>query len=214
EEGALLLAGHDVDALPAAHLLAQLATDAGLLVDLDLAQVLRPVLVRGVDAVEGADVDAHPAAVAVVGMDDRDRPLLALEHLGHVAPGVENGLVGADDPACAAVDAEPGLDQKGLLELARDGTRGAALLARGAAGAAPEPKAGRDAQVVTGERFDVRAGHRPALLRHLLRAGGDLLRGADRAPRLHRPLPPPGRTPGHLHARQQLARDRVDHRAR
>src|SRR5437016_14543653 len=73
EEGGLLLAGHDVDALPAAHLLAQLATDAGLLVDLDLAQVLRPVLVRGVDAVEGADVDAHPAAVAVVGMDEIGR---------------------------------------------------------------------------------------------------------------------------------------------
>src|SRR5207249_12084453 len=75
EEGCLLLAGHDVDALPAAHFLAQLAADAGLLVDLDLAQVLRAVLVRRVDAVEGADVDAHPAAVAVVGVDDRDRAL-------------------------------------------------------------------------------------------------------------------------------------------
>src|SRR5207253_1809988 len=112
EEGGLLLAGHDVDALPAAHFLAQLAADAGLLVDLDLAQVLRAVLVRRVDAVEGADVDAHPAAVAVVGVDDRDRALLALEHLGDVAPGIEDGLVGADDAARAAVDAEPGLDQE------------------------------------------------------------------------------------------------------
>src|SRR3989442_7000654 len=134
EVSGLLLAGHYVDALPAAHFLAQLAADAGLLVDLDLAQVLRAVLVRGVDAVEGADVDAHPAAVAVVGVNDRDRALLALQHLGDVAVGVEDGLVGADDAARAAVDAEPGLDQEGLLGLARDGVRGAALLAGGPAG--------------------------------------------------------------------------------
>src|SRR5207249_10395021 len=84
EEGALLLAGHDVDALPAAHLLAQLATDAGLLVDLDLAQVLRPVLVRGVDAVEGADVDAHPPPVPLAGMAAGNGPPWALSHLGPV----------------------------------------------------------------------------------------------------------------------------------
>src|SRR5207249_7724454 len=94
EEGCLLLARHDVDALPAAHFLAQLAADAGLLVDLDLTQVLRAVLARRVDAVEGADVDAHPAAVAVVGVHDRDRALLALEHLGHLAPVTEDGRVG------------------------------------------------------------------------------------------------------------------------
>src|SRR4030095_6352238 len=98
-EGPLVPAGHDVDALPATDLLAQLAADAGLLVDLDLAQVLRPVLVRRVDAVSGAHVDAHPAAVAVVGVDDRDRALLALEHLGDVPEGVEDGLVGADHAA-------------------------------------------------------------------------------------------------------------------
>src|SRR5437870_5758656 len=39
EEGGLLLAGHDVDAFPTADFLAQLAADAGLLVDVDLAEV-------------------------------------------------------------------------------------------------------------------------------------------------------------------------------
>src|SRR5262245_47884383 len=66
EEGLLLAAGHDVDALPAADLLAQLAPDAGLLVHLDPPEVIRLVLGRGRDAVEGADVDADTAPVAVV----------------------------------------------------------------------------------------------------------------------------------------------------
>src|SRR5262249_21504050 len=89
-EGALLLRRHDVDALPAADLLAQLAADARLLVDLDLAEVLRLVVRRRVDAVEGADIDADAAAVAVVRVDDRDRPLLALQDLGDVAVRVED----------------------------------------------------------------------------------------------------------------------------
>src|SRR3989441_9944935 len=134
EESGLLLAGHDVDALPAAHFLAQLAADAGLLVDLDLAQVLRAVLVRRVDAVEGAAVDAHPAAVAVVGVDDRDRALLVHEYRGDVPLGFEDGRGGADDAPGVAVDAGRGLDQDGLLGVAREGGRRAAVLARRAAG--------------------------------------------------------------------------------
>src|SRR5437016_6141191 len=117
EEGGLLLARHDVHALPAAHLLAQLAADAGLLVDLDLAEEDGAVLGRGVEAVEGADVDAHSAAVTVVGVDNRDRPLLALQDLGDVAVGVEDRLVGADDPAGATVDAEGRLDEERLLRV-------------------------------------------------------------------------------------------------
>src|SRR5258708_1446831 len=72
-ERRLLLARKEVDAGPAADFLAELAADAGLLVDGDLAEELGPVLRRRVDAVEGADVDAHAAAVAVVGGDERDR---------------------------------------------------------------------------------------------------------------------------------------------
>src|SRR5438128_4080949 len=45
EERGLLLAGHDVDALPAAHFLAQHAAHAGLLVDFHLAKVLLALLV-------------------------------------------------------------------------------------------------------------------------------------------------------------------------
>src|SRR5207249_2346511 len=56
EKGGLLPPGHDVDALPAAHLLAQLAADAGLLVDLHAAEVVGQVLGRRGDAVEGAHV--------------------------------------------------------------------------------------------------------------------------------------------------------------
>src|SRR5262245_2964945 len=66
--GALVLPGHEVDAPPAADLLAQLAPHTGLLVHLDLAEVGREVLARRADAVERADVDARAAAVAVVGM--------------------------------------------------------------------------------------------------------------------------------------------------
>src|SRR2546421_4751557 len=98
EEGGLLPAGHDVDALPAAHFLAQLAADARLLVHLDLAEVRRAILLRRRDAVERADVDAHTAPVAVVGVDDRDRAPLALQDLGHIAERVEDRLVGADHP--------------------------------------------------------------------------------------------------------------------
>src|SRR5262245_13659389 len=132
EEGALVLPGHDVDALPAADLLAQLAPHTGLLVHLDLAEVGREVLARRADAVERADVDAHAAAVAVVGMHDGDGPLLALQDLGDVAPGVEDRLVGADDAARAAVDAERGLDVVRLLGIAADRLGGTPLLARGA----------------------------------------------------------------------------------
>src|SRR5262249_56315534 len=111
-EGGLLLAGHDVDALPAADFLAQLAADARLLVDLDAAEIDRAVLIRRRDAVERADVDADAAPVAVVGMDDRDGALLALQDLGHVAPRVEDRLVGADHAARTAVDAERRFDEE------------------------------------------------------------------------------------------------------
>src|SRR5262249_60204770 len=103
--------------------------------DLATAQVGGQVLRRRADAVERADVDADPAPVAVVGVDDRDRPLLALEHLGDVAVGVEDGLVGTDHAARAAVDAERGLDVVGLLRIAADRLGRAALLAGGATGA-------------------------------------------------------------------------------
>ena len=43
EERRLLLARHDVDAVPAADFFAELAADAGLLVDGDLAEVLGAV---------------------------------------------------------------------------------------------------------------------------------------------------------------------------
>src|SRR5262245_20050824 len=129
EEGALVLPGHDVDALPAADLLAQLAPHTGLLVHLDLAEVGREVLVRRADAVERADVDAHAAAVAVVGMYDGDGALLPLEDLRHVAPGVEDGLVGTDHPAGPTVDAERRLDVVRLLGIAADRLGGAPLLA-------------------------------------------------------------------------------------
>src|SRR5262245_34152713 len=133
EEGLLVAPGHDVDALPAAHFLAQLAPHAGLLVHLDAAQVGRQVVGRGGDAVERADVDAHSAAVAVVGVHDRDGTLLALEHLGDVAVRVEDGLVGTDHAAGAAVDAERGLDVVRLLRVPADRLRRAALLAGSAA---------------------------------------------------------------------------------
>src|SRR5262245_34864749 len=129
EECVLVAPGHDVDALPAAHLLAQLAPDAGLLVHLDAAQVGGHVVGRRRDAVERADVDADAAPVAVVGVHDRDRPFLALEHLRDVAVGVEDGLVGADHAAGTAVDAERGLDVVGLLRVPADRLRRAALLA-------------------------------------------------------------------------------------
>src|SRR5207253_11169746 len=60
--------------------------------------------------------------------------LVALEDLGDVAPGVEDRLVGADDAAGAAVDAQRGLDEKRLLRFAADGASWAPLLASGAAG--------------------------------------------------------------------------------
>src|SRR5262245_22946202 len=136
EKRLLLPAGHDVDALPAAHLLAQLAAHAGLLVDLDPAQVGGEVLRRGADAVEGAHVDADAAAVAVVRMDDGERTLLALEHLGDVAVSVEDGLVGADDAACAAVAAERRLDVVRLLRIAAGPLGGAPPLPGAASRAA------------------------------------------------------------------------------
>src|SRR6185369_18066885 len=108
---------------------------AGLLVHRDHAEVLRAVRRRRVDAVEWTDVDADAAAVAVVGVHDRNGALVALQHHGHVAPGVEDGLVGADDAARAAVDAERGLDEEGLLGVSADGAGGTPLLTRGAAGA-------------------------------------------------------------------------------
>src|SRR5581483_3805296 len=92
EERLLLAAGHDVDAVPAADLLAQAAADAGLLVDDHLAEVLREIARRGAQAVERADVDADAAAVAVVGVDDRERALGALQHARHVPVGVEDRL--------------------------------------------------------------------------------------------------------------------------
>src|SRR5262249_36519333 len=112
-----------------------LAADAGLLVDLDPAEIGGQVVRRRADAVERADVDAHPAAVAVVGVHDGDGALLALQHLGDVAVGVEYGLVGADDAAGAAVDAQRRLDVVRLLRIATDRLGGAPLLAGGAAGA-------------------------------------------------------------------------------
>src|SRR4029453_8682617 len=72
QEGLLVPAGHDVDAPQAAVLLAQLAADAGLLVDLDPPQVAGEVVWRGRDAVEGADIHADATAVAIVGVDDGD----------------------------------------------------------------------------------------------------------------------------------------------
>src|SRR4029450_1693404 len=93
----------------------------------------RQVLGRRRDAIERADVDADAAPVAVVGMAAGDRTLLLLEHLGHGAVGVEDGLVGADDAAGTAVDAERGLDVVGLLRVAADRLGWAPLLAGGAA---------------------------------------------------------------------------------
>src|SRR5262249_29873181 len=58
--------------------------------------------------------------------------LLALEHLGDVAIGVEDGLVGADDAAGAAVDAQRRLDVVRLLRIAADRLGGTPLLASGA----------------------------------------------------------------------------------
>src|SRR5262249_24212089 len=118
-------------AVPAADFLAELATDAGLLVDLDLAEVVGEVFRRRGDAIEGADVHANATPVAIVRVDDRDRPLLALEHLGYVPERVEDGLVRTDHAARPAVDAEGGLDQECLLGLAADRPRGAPLLAGG-----------------------------------------------------------------------------------
>src|SRR5271156_865637 len=80
----LLLAGrHDVDSVPSADLFAKQAADAGLFVDLHLAEIDRSVLRRRRDAIERAHVDAHAASVAVVGMDDGDGSLGALEHVGN-----------------------------------------------------------------------------------------------------------------------------------
>src|ERR1700683_2150238 len=85
-EKRLLLAGrHDVDSVPSADLFAEQASDAGLFIDLHLAKIDRHVFGRRRDAIERANVDAHAASVAVVGMDDGDRALGALEHVGHLA---------------------------------------------------------------------------------------------------------------------------------
>ena len=124
EELAFFLGGHDVDALPAAHFLAQLAADARLLIDFDFAEVLRAVHRPRVDAIEGANIDAHTTAVAVVGMDNGNRPFDLLEDAGHVAIRVEDRLIGADHTAGAAVDAQSRLDVIDLPGIAADRLRG------------------------------------------------------------------------------------------
>src|SRR5271156_3242335 len=135
-EKRLLLAGrHDVDSVPSADLFAEQASDAGLFVDLHLAEIDRRVLGRRRDAIERADVDAHAAAVAVVGMDDGDRALGALEHVGNLAVIVHDRVVGANHAARAAIDAHRGLDVIDLFRQARDGAGRAALFARAASGA-------------------------------------------------------------------------------
>src|ERR1700691_5977355 len=134
-EKRLLLAGrHDVDSVPSADLFAEQASDAGLFVDLHLAEIDRRVLGRRRDAIERANVDAHAASVAVVGMDDGDRALGALEYVGHLAVVVHDRVVGANHPARAAIDAHRGLDVIDLLGQARDGAGRATLLARAASG--------------------------------------------------------------------------------
>src|SRR5271156_5892998 len=132
----LLLAGrHNVNSVPSANLFAEQAADAGLFVDLHFAEIDRRVLRRRRDAIERADVHAHAAAVAVVWMDDGDRALGALEHVGYLAVIVHDRVVGANHPARAAIDAHGGLDIINLLRQARDGAARTALLARAAAGA-------------------------------------------------------------------------------
>jgi hypothetical protein len=132
----LLLAGrHNVDSVPSADLFAEQASDAGLFIDLHLAEIDRRVLRRRRDAIERAYVHAHAAAVAVVGMDDGDRALGALEYVGYLAVVVHDRVVGANHAARAAIDAHGGFDVIDLLRQAGDGAGGAAFFAGAAAGA-------------------------------------------------------------------------------
>ena len=68
-------------------------------------------------------------------MDDGDGPLGPLEHMGHIAEGVENRLVRADDPAGATVDAQGGLNKVRFFRLTADRLGRAAFFAGATAGA-------------------------------------------------------------------------------
>lgn len=132
----LFLAGrHNVNSVPSANLFAEQASDAGLFVDPHLAEIDRRVLRRWRDTIERANVDAHAASVAVVGMDDGDRALGALQHVGYLVVIVHDRVVGANYPARATIDAHRCFDVIDLFRQARDGAGRAAFFACAAAGA-------------------------------------------------------------------------------
>src|SRR5262249_44986293 len=111
EEDFFFGGGHYVDTVPSANLFAQQASDAGLFIDLHLAEVDRVILRRGRDALERAYVDAHAASVAVVRMHHGDRSLGALEHVSDHAVIGHDRFVRANHAASAAIDAGAGLDE-------------------------------------------------------------------------------------------------------
>src|SRR5256885_1042275 len=79
-EERLFLAGrHDVNSVPSTNLFAEQASDAGLFIDLHLAEINRGIVGRRRDTIERAYVHTDAASVAIVGMDHCDRTLGALQ---------------------------------------------------------------------------------------------------------------------------------------
>jgi len=68
-------------------------------------------------------------------MDHRDRTLGALEYVCDIAVIVHDRVVGADDPAGAAIDARRSLDVINLFRKSRDCAGRTALFTRAASGA-------------------------------------------------------------------------------
>jgi hypothetical protein len=129
QEGSFFFPKHDINAFPTANFLAQPATNTRFLVDDYLAQKIGIIPGSGIQRIERTNIDTNPTSVAVIRMHDGYRSLGLLQNLGHVPERVENGFIGADYAASAAIDAHRSLDQIRFFRIARNSSGRASLLA-------------------------------------------------------------------------------------